>query len=887
MKTLYNLLILLVCSLLTESVYGADIQISESDALNIAKREFQGKDVQYYSCTDFYVILSDNWKILVDAEPMKGWEHKAYILTIPKKSSTSAELTKPISIEETNRPPKESYKLLASFSGYDMDVVFAYPQVENVMLTNEERLEAQRTYAIIISGGVRPLSNYQRYWNDCSFIFKTLVNKYGVPTENIFPIMSDGTNLADDMITTFGTFMSQPLDLNQDGVNDIKMAATRANIQNTLQDLAIKLEKNDHLFIFVIDHGGTRDNKSQSYINLWGEETLDDYELANLLKPITAKYVNVNVVLGQCFAGGFVDDLQQIGCVVSTACKGNEYSYGCSLIPFDEFVYHWTCAVNGADYQKNPINADSDNNGHVSMKEAFEYAYYNDLQRETPQYSSTPISVGEDLAFDYIPPTIDIYLKDNEQDTGKEPNTTTDIHWNSSSIWVRNEEDGKTVHENPVYTESHKIAYIYYRIYNRGREDYNGGLYLHPYWASSSLAIPEEVWYGYETYPNEYGKNDPDGGHLTVMQIDPIPVGKFIDIAVPWPMPRVMASNPDEHFCLLGKISSSSYAETKPSDAGIQPLLRKTEAQKNVTIIRGTDTSKKCKVFIRNIKPTQAVYSIEVKPNTTADAMFFETSNIELGLGKVVYQAWELGGKLHEDVEFSTGLLNDSDIRPLFFVSEKSCLKALSLGPKVTEQMSVKFNFDKKCNTTQKFVFHIVQKDENGDIVGGETYDVYNPYFTIIPINPDPIISGEYALSIEEGKYTSLKWTDEEDNILGTDENIIVKPSVVGNTYYVSGVMSDGIVANGSITLSPDASIKSVYVSKSGQDVKVELTSAATEDSKITVSSLWDGTEVCETLVDEGESSISINTESLKKGMYVVSYYIRDEIKDRKKVNIQ
>lgn len=108
-----------------------------------------------------------------------------------------------------------------------------------------------------------------------------------------------------------GGYKSQPLDLDNDGVDEIKLAATKANVKNTLGTLANKLNKDDHLFIFVIDHGGTDDYNTNSYICLWNYESLYDYELATMLEPFTSKFVNVNVVLGQCFSGGFNDNLKR------------------------------------------------------------------------------------------------------------------------------------------------------------------------------------------------------------------------------------------------------------------------------------------------------------------------------------------------------------------------------------------------------------------------------------------------------------------------------------------------------------------------------------------------------------------------------------------------
>ena len=60
------------------------------------------------------------------------------------------------------------------------------------------------------------------------------------------------------------------------------------------------------------------------------------------------------------------------------------------------------------------------------MEEAFDYAYQHDRRRpmENPQYKSNPISVGEDLAFNNLPEAVDLYIRDNDEDTGKEPNLT-------------------------------------------------------------------------------------------------------------------------------------------------------------------------------------------------------------------------------------------------------------------------------------------------------------------------------------------------------------------------------------------------------------------------------------------------------------------------------
>lgn len=472
--------------------------VPKQEALSIAQGQFRGQDVDYYILDD---STSSTWNIFVDAEPMKGWQHDSYIIKVPKLLGPNSG---PIQKIQQKNPPLGNYVPLLvknRYGGY----ANSKPHVAKPVSSNEPNEAARRTYAIILSGGVNKLYNYERYWNDCSFIYQTLVNKHGIPKGNIIPIMSDGNNPAADMNCTMGGFKSQSLDLDFDGIPDISLAATKPNVRKALNSLANKMRKDDHLFVFVIDHGGSDDDISKSYICLWNGERLYDEELALMLKPFTSRLVNVNVVLGQCYAGGFNDNLEMVGCVVASAAQGNESSWACPDIPYDEFVYQWTCAVNGATHTGEPVVADGDHNGRVTMQEAFEYAELNDRQKnwETPQYTSTPLSVGEDLAFNHLAPSVDLFIQDNLGDTGKEPNTTIKEFWKSPSIWVRNYPDGEYGHQNPVYSSEHPTAYVYVRVHNRGKEKFDGkNKWVALYWAKASTGISQNVWKGRETDEN-------------------------------------------------------------------------------------------------------------------------------------------------------------------------------------------------------------------------------------------------------------------------------------------------------------------------------------------------------------------------------------------------
>jgi hypothetical protein len=104
---------------------------------------------------------------------------------------------------------------------------------------------------------------------------------------------------------------------------------------------------------------------------------------------------SMSLCLGMCHSGGFVDVLRRENLIIATSCSEHEQSWACADRPYDEFVFHWICAVAGHDPEGNPVYADTDGDGHVSMAQAFDYASEHDQQEETPQYSSTPTSLGE------------------------------------------------------------------------------------------------------------------------------------------------------------------------------------------------------------------------------------------------------------------------------------------------------------------------------------------------------------------------------------------------------------------------------------------------------------------------------------------------------------
>ncbi|MBR5655420.1 MAG: hypothetical protein IKW98_01865 [Prevotella sp.] len=328
-----------------------------------------------------------SWFFFIDDIPYANWEHPCRYVFVNIKDGR-------FEIQNRMLPPSlENMKRLISIKTNSLNTKATSPNglmanVNNSKTGNYATTSNEHNYAIIINGGINKYSNHIRYWNDCSYIYSSLINNYYYKKENIFVLMSDGTSPEDDRLLYDGiTTDSSPLDLDGDGVDDIGFAATPNNISLVFDSLSNILTSIDTLFIYTIDHGG-RTSGHSAYLYLWNS-IITDVDFAQEVEKVNAG--KIIVCMGQCYSGGFIDNLEASNRVIMTACRYDEVSFTSNGI-YDDFVYHWTSAINGA------VGTDTNNDGFVSVEEAFTYAEANDNTQEHPQYSSQPIVLGNNIA---------------------------------------------------------------------------------------------------------------------------------------------------------------------------------------------------------------------------------------------------------------------------------------------------------------------------------------------------------------------------------------------------------------------------------------------------------------------------------------------------------
>ena len=321
-------------------------------------------------------VAKDSWFFFVDDAPGANWEHPARFILVEKGSG------KIKSIPVTT-PPRELLEMKAMNPAAEIELKILRRNIDSIRDVAIERpvtLFKRNKYAVLMSGGWDAGANHSRYWNDLAFIYKALKEKYNYTDSEIIVLFANGTHSPDE-------------DLDGDGTDDIDYAASKSNLTTVMQNVGAFISENGKFFFYSTNHGGY-ESGHDAYLYLWGETIRDD-EFATLSKKIKSKHAIY--VMEQCYSGGMMDDIltaQKYPCnnprvCVMTAAKHDEVSYSADTEgSYDEYVYHWTSAVYGRTPAGTIVNADSNGDGQVSMKEAHEYAKANDSRSEHPLIGS-------------------------------------------------------------------------------------------------------------------------------------------------------------------------------------------------------------------------------------------------------------------------------------------------------------------------------------------------------------------------------------------------------------------------------------------------------------------------------------------------------------------
>jgi len=334
-------------------------------------------------------IPCQGYVMYIDLYPMANLFHPVQYVFL-------SEQTQKLTVFDATTSPMnfQDYVLIETpFSAFFFSVENRRTPLPSTTSTSQSTSRDDSRWAVLMNGGYDASNNHVRYWNDLSNIYVTLNHVYEIPDENIIVLCSDGLNPAVDQ----SNGQNSDPDLDGDNDDDIMYSCILSNVNLVFANLAANFTGTEKLFVFTTDHGDTVSGWNVVE-NLWNHEVLTDAHFAELLAALPE--CEIICTFEPCFSGGFLDNVvvPPGPVVASSACRHDEYSYAMSNLVYDEYVFHWTAAVTGEDAYGTTVDADANEDGIITMDEAYIYAEAHDTQPESPQYDDYPEGTGSSLS---------------------------------------------------------------------------------------------------------------------------------------------------------------------------------------------------------------------------------------------------------------------------------------------------------------------------------------------------------------------------------------------------------------------------------------------------------------------------------------------------------
>lgn len=193
--------------------------------------------------------------------------------------------------------------------------------------------------------------------------------------------------------------------------------------------------------------------------------------------------------------------------------------------------------------------------------------------------------------------TGDIFIKDTNTDDGTEPSSGT--MWLSPDIWVRHNDDGGLVHQNPEY-KTLSPNWVYVRITRKNCSMVQDGV-LNLYWSKASTGLSWPIhWDNY--FQTTSAGNILHGDFIGSVPVPLTPEEEFI-VKLPWYPPNPADFDNDiHHFCLLARIvSTQDPIGTETTSVYNNTRNNNNIAWKNVSVYDLNQFNNAPSVFIRNV----------------------------------------------------------------------------------------------------------------------------------------------------------------------------------------------------------------------------------------------------------------------------------------------
>jgi carboxypeptidase T len=296
----------------------------------------------------------------------------------------------------------------------------------------------------------------------------------------------------------------------------------------------------------------------------------------------------------------------------------------------------------------------------------------------------------------------DIYLADNEVDDGSVPSSTP--FWNSPDIWIRNNDDSGTIHQNTIRGRDN---YLYIRVRNRGTAEA----------LNVKVRAYITTWAGTEfIHPVDWIPKNPGGGG-SITSAGTYLIGENLIatllptdtqiIKMKW-QASLIPEDVNWHPCILVEVSPNDG----PFSVGPYVWNNNNLAQKNITIVNASASGGKIFPFlIGRAFGTRKLMSVELQkvkcPTPIRAGLVFEhRAEIEI-------KAFDHFKLLREKDKIVYVLDPGANIGRITFIQTGASRIPVKLAVEIPKMGSKKY-----------FLFELIQSDSSGRKVGGLLYQI-------------------------------------------------------------------------------------------------------------------------------------------------------------------
>lgn len=483
---------------------------------------------------------------------------------------------------------------------------------------------------------------------------------------------------------------------------------------------------------------------------------------------------------------------------------------------------------------------------------------------------------------------IDLYMQDAPDDDGSMPNAMDDMKynfWESQDIWIRNQRDGGTEHQNPVYREG-KPVFVYARIRNRGAKTSPQGAAVTLRWSQAGISLDYDSFCG----KNKLDNGVATGGLIGTKGIPSVRPNESVVICFPWyikdPKQYQQYTKDAWHYCLLAEIESiQEPISEKMHNLRDYVKSYNNVAMKNIYNIEVSDDDNSLisgVISIHNPSIDNRIYKIELETfdkNTLQQTNLCTKAEVSLIPDRMLYHSM-VGNK----AELRNLQLLKSEGR-LVAQTDLASMDKVCLAPGEMGLLNVKFNFkEQMADLDGEYICRVLLKDqETGELVGGETYVIKKksrPKFNVV-IGHKLEEGAVHLVAQQISEPATYRWRDSEGELLSEGLEFTTKTSTPVQLEVEAksdGVKGKALFEGGSSSLAGLLTI-SPNPAKDYLDVKVKME----REASLIITSVADGCSYIYPILKEGR----IDVGSLPRGKYLVSLFCKEEMYDEQVIILE